>query len=63
MIWRRASATYAAAHFGKSLLWTGSDLLPLYLLVSVFGVDPMTAGMIFLIGLAANALTDFGVGI
>lgn len=62
MTWRRACATYGAAHFGKSLLWTGSDLLPLYLLVTVYRVDPMTAGLVFLIGLAANALADFGVG-
>jgi MFS family permease len=60
--WRRACATYGAAHFGKSLLWTGSDLLPLYLLVSVHHVDPMTAGLVFLTGLAVNALADFGVG-
>ncbi len=59
--WRRACATYGAAHFGKSLLWTGSDLLPLYLLVTVYRVDPMTAGLVFLIGLAVNALADFGI--
>lgn len=61
MTWRRACATYGAAHFGKSLLWTGSDLLPLYLLVTVYRVDPMTAGLVFLIGLAVNALADFGI--
>lgn len=62
MIWRRACASYGAAHFGKSLLWTGSDLLPLYLLVTVYRVNPMTAGLLFLTGLAVNALADFGVG-
>ncbi|WP_294242217.1 hypothetical protein [uncultured Sphingomonas sp.] len=46
---RRAWATYVTAHVGKSLLWSGSDLLTLYLLVSVYG-------------LAANALADFAVG-
>jgi hypothetical protein len=60
--WRRAWATYVTAHVGKSLLWSGSDLLTLYLLVSVYGLAPMTAGMLFLIGLAANALADFAVG-
>jgi len=60
--WRRAWATYGAAHFGKSLLWSGSDLLTLYLLVSIYRLDPMTAGTLFLIGLAANALADFAVG-
>jgi len=47
--WRRAWATYVTAHVGKSLLWSGSDLLTLYLLVSVYG-------------LAANAQADFPVG-
>ncbi len=54
---------YAVAHFGKSLLWTASDLLTLYLLVSVYAVDPIVAGALFLAGLAANAGADLGVGI
>ena len=61
--WRRICALYCAAHFGKSLLWTASDLLTLYLLVSVYGLSPMTAGLVFLIWLAANALADFGDGL
>lgn len=62
MTWRRAWATYVTAHVGKSLLWSGSDLLTLYMLVSVYRLAPMTAGMLFFIGLAANALADFAVG-
>ena len=31
--------------------------------MSVYGLSPMTAGLVFLIGLAANALADFGVGL
>lgn len=62
MTWRRAWAIYSAAHIGKSLLWSGSDLLTLYLLVSVYRLDPMTAGMLFLIGLTANAFADLAVG-
>lgn len=54
---------YGIAHVGKSLLWTASDLLTLYLLVSVYRVDPIFAGALFLTGLAANALADLGVGI
>lgn len=61
--WRRAWIAYAVAHFGKSLLWTASDLLTLYLLVSVYAVDPIVAGALFLAGLAANAGADLGVGI
>lgn len=63
MNWRRAWTTYGIAHVGKSLLWTASDLLTLYLLVSVYAVDPIVAGALFLGGLAANALADLGVGI
>ncbi|WP_156457963.1 hypothetical protein [Sphingomonas sp. Leaf412] len=48
---------------GKSLLWTASDLLTLYLLVSVYSVDPIVAGALFLAGLAANAVADLAVGI
>ncbi len=61
--WRRAWIAYAVAHFGKSLLWTASDLLTLYLLVSIFAVNPIVAGALFLAGLAANAGADLGVGI
>ncbi len=44
-------------------MWTASDLLTLYLLVSVYAVDPIVAGALFLAGLAANAGADLGVGI
>lgn len=44
-------------------MWTASDLLTLYLLVSVYVVDPIVAGALFLVGLAANAGADLGVGI
>lgn len=63
MSWRRTWAMYGIAHVGKSLLWTASDLLTLYLLVSVYRVNPIVAGALFLAGLAANALADLGVGI
>ncbi|KQU56040.1 hypothetical protein ASG67_08205 [Sphingomonas sp. Leaf339] len=61
--WRRAWIAYFIAHTGKSLLWTASDLLTLYLLVSVYAVDPIVAGALFLAGLAANATADLAVGI
>lgn len=44
-------------------MWTASDLLNLYLLVTVYAMDPMTAGLVFLVGLAANAFADLGVGL
>lgn len=54
---------YYAAHVGKSLLWTASDLVTIYALVSLYGVDPALAGWLFLIGLAANAGADLAVGV
>ncbi|VXC90449.1 hypothetical protein [Sphingomonas sp. 8AM] len=63
MTWRRARIAYCIAHGGKSLLWTASDLLTLYLLVTVYRVDPIVAGALFLAGLAANALADLAVGL
>lgn len=53
---------YYVAHTGKSLLWTAADMLPLYVLITVYHMDPATAGAAFLIGLAANALADLGAG-
>lgn len=59
---RAAHSAYYAAHIGKSLLWTASDLVTIYALVSLFGVDPTRAGWLFLGGLTANALADLCVG-
>ncbi|WP_375395975.1 hypothetical protein [uncultured Sphingomonas sp.] len=59
---RAAHTAYYTAHIGKSLLWTASDLVTIYALVSLFGVDPALAGWLFLGGLAANALADLFVG-
>lgn len=53
---------YCVAHTGKSLLWAGSDLLTLYLLVSRYGMVPAMAGALFLTGLAASALADLAIG-
>ena len=58
----RAHGAYYAAHVAKSLLWTASDLVTIYALVSLYGVDPALAGWLFLIGLAANAGADLAVG-
>lgn len=59
---RAAHSAYYAAHIGKSLLWTASDLVTIYALVSLCGVDPALSGWLFLGGLAANALADLCVG-
>lgn len=60
---RAVHAAYYVAHTAKSLLWTAGDLATIYALVSLYGVDPEQAGWLFLIGLAANALADWAVGI
>lgn len=62
MTWWQIWAAYCVAHTGKSLLWTASDLLTLYVLVSRYGMTPMTAGTLFLAGLVASALADLGAG-
>ena len=62
MTWRRTWAAYCVAHTGKSLLWAASDLLTLYILVNRYSVTPVTAGALFLAGLAVSAVADLGVG-
>lgn len=53
---------YLVAHFGKSLLWTGSDLLSVFVLVRLHGMAPGLAGWLFFAGLMLNALADGAVG-
>ncbi len=60
---RYAWVAYCAAHFGKSLLWAASDLLTLYVLVTLYRIDPVVAGTLFLFALGANAVADLGVGV
>ncbi|MEG3125925.1 MFS transporter [Sphingomonas sp. GB1N7] len=59
---RGIHTAYYVAHTAKSLLWTASDLVTIYALVKLHGLDPGFAGWIFLIGLAMNALADLAVG-
>ncbi|WP_162234710.1 MFS transporter [Sphingomonas sp. Leaf231] len=61
--WRRVWLAYGVAHVGKSLLWTASDLLTIYLLVTVYAVDPVIAGALFLGGLIANGIADLCIGL
>ena len=44
-------------------MWTASDLLTIYLLVSLYGVDPRIAGGLFLAGLVANGTADLCVSL
>lgn len=58
-----AYMAYWMAHIGKSLLWAASDLITLYTLVTLYAVDPLVAGAMFLAALTANAVADMGVGV
>ncbi|MFV3126673.1 MFS transporter [Niveispirillum sp. KHB5.9] len=53
---------YALAHLGKSLLWTLADVLTILMLIRHGGMNPVTAGLVFLTGLVWNALADPLVG-
>jgi GPH family glycoside/pentoside/hexuronide:cation symporter len=57
-----AEAAYASAHFGKSLLWHGSQLLFAYFLTEACGFSPLAMGLTLTVALLANALCDLGVG-
>lgn len=62
MVGSRDIVAYALSHLGKSLLWTGSDALTLFLLVRHVGLAPATAGGLFMVLLLWNAMCDAGVG-
>lgn len=53
---------YALSHLGKSLLWTGSDALTIFLLVRHAGMELAAAGTLFMVLLLWNALCDVVVG-
>lgn len=57
-----AEAAYVAAHFGKSLLWHGSQLLFAYFLTEACGFSPLAMGLTLTVALLANALCDLGTG-
>lgn len=57
-----AHGAYYAAHVAKSLLWAAGDLITIYALVSLYGLDPALAGWLFLVGLVASAGADLMVG-
>ena len=62
MVGSRDIVAYGLSHLGKSLLWTGSDALTLFLLVRYIGMAPVTAGGLFMTLLLWNALCDVVVG-
>lgn len=59
--WRR-TALYGLAHFGKSLLWYGGELLFAYHLTDVAGLDSAAMGLVLGVGFLASAGLDFAIG-
>lgn len=59
--WRR-TALYGLAHFGKSLLWYGGELLFAYHLTEVAGLDSAAMGLVLGVGFLASAGLDLAIG-
>ena len=57
-----AEAAYASAHFGKSLLWHGSQLLFAYFLTEACGLPILAMGLVLTCALLLNACCDLAVG-
>ena len=55
-------ATYAAAHYGKSLFWYMSELLLGFYLAEVFQIPPSAIASLLLVFLVWDALTDPLIG-
>ncbi|HEX7853694.1 MAG TPA: MFS transporter [Sphingobium sp.] len=49
---------FCAAHCGKSLLWTATDALCLYILIRIVHIAPLMAGTLFVLSSFWNALID-----
>lgn len=53
---------YASGNFGKNILWSTADITLLFMLTDMIGLPAATAGAIFFIGLACDAVLDIVVG-
>lgn len=53
---------YGLSHIGKSLLWVAADLMTIYALVTIGAGASRDAGLLFLAGMAVNALADVAIG-
>jgi GPH family glycoside/pentoside/hexuronide:cation symporter len=54
--------SYSSANFGKSMFWTSMELFFLFYLTDILEIHPATAGLIVLIGLVWDGITDPIVG-
>lgn len=59
--WSRPTL-YASGNFGKNILWNTTEILLLFLLTDLLGIDPAVAGAVILISLILDALLDPLVG-
>lgn len=53
---------YASGNFGKNILWNTTEVLLLFLLTDLLGIDPAVAGAVILMSLVLDALIDPLVG-
>ncbi|KLI99817.1 hypothetical protein WQ56_11700 [Luteimonas sp. FCS-9] len=58
----RFTASYAAAHYGKSLFWLSGEGLLAYFLTEAAGLAPAAMGLVLALSLLASAASDLAVG-
>ncbi len=54
---------FGAGDFGFNLVWTGTNLFLMYFYTDVLGLAPTTAGLIYLIAMVWDGVTDPAMGI
>jgi len=59
---RLVSASYAAAHFGKSLFWHAGELLLAFFLTEIAGLAPRAMAAVLALSLVASAASDLLIG-
>lgn len=57
-----ATASYGAAHYGKSLFWQSGEWLLAYFLTEAAGLAPAAMGWVLALSLLASAASDLVVG-
>lgn len=57
-----ATASYGAAHYGKSLFWQSGEWLLAYFLTEAAGLAPAAMGWVLALSLLASAASDLAVG-
>ncbi|WP_440959198.1 MFS transporter [Oceanicaulis sp. LC35] len=62
--WRNEAkaAGYATGNFAKNLLWGAADIILLFAMTDLAGIDPAIAGLILLVSLVFDAVVDPMVG-